>query len=469
MKSASNAIGSGSERRAGVGARLRLGAAGLTLVVLAWLGLGLAPATAEIRVVTANPGEDCSTQMRIGWHADLEQVDCRLVYTERSDAAWAQARTVAGPSERSDVFDGIDSKLPDGKDWKEEAIFLNYGVTLTGLTPDTDYMYKVTCGEEASGVRYFKTAGASAFRFLWISDSHVYTPIPSRVRNMNSAIEAGLSIEPAVDFVFSTGDLVAWGGSYSFWVNLFEQPFAANYMLADVIGNHDWMRRRDGGSNDYFAVTHNNPPNGYPGEEGVSYWFIYGDVLFITLNNETMKTSPEALAEAMNWAAGVIEQQRDRYKRIFIAQHYQWFDGRNGRSSWYEHWKEFCDEHQVTLALGGNNHVYQRTHPLRGDQVVEPGAGTIYMVAPSSDGERGVKAGPLTLNADKLAFTYSSQLHSSETSVRTIGCVLVDVGPESIRTRLVYLDDERRVRVEDDHTVATLPSNAPRAEALPGK
>ncbi|MBX3730688.1 MAG: metallophosphoesterase family protein [Candidatus Sumerlaeia bacterium] len=472
MKSASIAIGFRTEQRAGAG--LRLGPTGLTLMVLAWLCLILSPAAADIRVVTASPGEDCSTQMRIGWHADLDEVDCKVVYTEMADAAWAQARTVAGTSERSEVFDGIDSKLSDGKDWKEEAIFLNYGVALTGLKPDTEYMYRITGGDEASAnvVRHFKTAGASEFSFLWISDSHIYTPIPSRLRNMNSAIEAGLRLEPSVDFVHRLpGMSIAWGTQLLVLKarDLFKQPFAANYMFADVIGNHDWMKRRDGGSNDFFAVTHNNPPNGYAGEVGVCYWFIYGDVLFITLNNETMKTSAEALAEAKAWAAGVIEQQQGRYKRIFIAQHYQWFDGRNGRSSWYEQWKEFCDEHQVTLALGGNNHVYQRTHALRGDQVVEPGHGTVYMVAPSSDGERGVKAGPLTHNADKLALTYSSQTHSGESSVKTIGCVVVDVGPNSIRTRLVYLDDDRQVHVEDDTTFSTRPSDAPRAEALPAK
>jgi hypothetical protein len=262
--------------------------------------------------------------------------------------------------------------------------------------------------------------------------------------------------------VFSTGDVVAWGGSYSFWKDLIEQPFAKSYMFADVIGNHDWMMRRDGGRSEFFAVAHNNPTNGYSGQEGTCYWFIYGDVLFMTFNNEVMKTNPEAEATAKTWAASVIEKQKGKYKRVFIAEHYQWFDGRNGRSSWHEHWKEFCDEHHVTLALSGNNHIFERTHPLWDDRVVADGLGTVYMVAPSSDGERGVKAGPLTMNADKLAFTYSSQEHSNATEVRTIGCVLVDVGPNSLRTRLVYLDDKKQVQVADDHTVSTLPSDAPR-------
>lgn len=436
----------------------------LSLLILASACLAPMAGWAEVRSITANPAEDCSTQVNIGWHADLAEAKCELVYTEKADAAWAHTTKVAGKSKQSDVFDGIDSKTADGKDWKEEAKFLDYGVTLTGLKPDTEYMYKIAAGGDAAAtsVRYFKTAGATEFSFLWLSDVHVYTPIPSRAKNLNAVIEAALKIEPSVDFIFSTGDVVAWGGSYSFWRNLFDQPFAANYMFADVIGNHDWMKRRDGGNSEFFGVAHNNPTNGYASQEGVCYWFIYGDVLCLTFNNEVMKKSPEAEAEAKTWAASVIEKQKGKYKRIFIAEHYQWFDGRAGKTSWYDNWKDFCDEHHVTLALSGNNHVYQRTHTLRGDRVVADGVGTVYMVAPSSDGERGVKAGELTTNADKLAFTYSSQSLSNETEVKTIACVLVDVGPESIRTRLVYLDDKKQVQVADDHTIKTLAADAPR-------
>lgn len=432
---------------------------------LAFTGLCLAqaPAGAAIRAITANPAEDCSSEVNIGWHADLDEVACKVVYTEKSDADWARAMTVEGKSLPSEVFDGIDSKLPDGKDWKEEAKFLDYGATLTGLKPDTEYMYRIEGGSDGTPTapRHFKTAGASEFTFLWVSDVHVYTPIPSRVRNFNAVIDAALKIEPSVDFVFSTGDMVAWGGSYSFWTNLYEQPFAANYLFADVIGNHDWMMRRNGGNDAFFAVAHNNPRNGYAGQEGVCYWFIYGDVLFLTFNNEQMRTGAEAEAAAKAWAAEVIEEQKGKYQRIFIAQHYQWFDGRDGRTSWYRNWKDFCDEHHVTLAMAGNNHIYKRTHTLRNDQVVADGLGTVYMEAPSSDGERGVKAGPLTSNADKLAFTYSSQEPSGENSVKTIGCVLVDVRPDSIRTRLVYLDEQRQAQVADDHTIKTLPPTTP--------
>lgn len=434
----------------------------LLFTVASFICAGAAPAWADVWAITANPGEDCRTQINIGWHADNSVTSCSVQYAVRQEAVWAGSKHVAGAARPETVFDGISSKTPEGLDWNEEAKFLDYGATLTDLKPDTEYMYRIASGDDnalsLSETRYFKTAGAREFSFAWISDVHAYTPLPARLNNLNNVFGEAIKIQPSVDFVFSTGDVVAWGGSYSFWKKLLEQKFVSDYLFADVIGNHDWMTRNHGGDSEFFRVAHHNPTNGYAGQEGVCYWFIYGDVLFLTFNNELMKTSAEAEASAKAWAAGVIKEQKGKYQRIFIAQHYQWFDGRNGKTSWYDNWRGFCDEHNVSLALSGNNHVYQRTHPLRDDKVVNDGEGTVYMVAPSSDGERGVKAGPLAMNADKLAHTYSSQTTSSETQVKTVGCVLVDVDPGSVRTRLVYLDDDNKVHVTDDTTIKTRPA-----------
>ena len=110
----------------------------------------------------------------------------------------------------------------------------------------------------------------------------------------------------------------------------------------------------------------------------------------------------------------------------------------------------------MDLALSGNNHIYLRTHPLYHDQVVTNRQGTVYMQAPASDGERGVKAGKVTHNADKIAYTYSSQTLSGATEVKTMGCVLVRVGPGGITTRLVYLDDNMVPHVADENTITPM-------------
>lgn len=171
-----------------------------------------------------------------------------------------------------------------------------------------------------------------------------------------------------------------------------------------------------------------------------------------------MSNNPTEQAAAKNWAAGVIKRLKGKYQYIFLCEHYQWFDGRAGKTSWYANWKDFCDEYGVALALAGNNHIYQRSHPLCHDQVAAEGKGTVYMTVPSSDGDRGVKAGTLTHNVEKLAHTYSSQAGSGNGQVKTIGCVLVKVNDEGIATRLVYLDEDKVAHIADEHAARALPA-----------
>ena len=384
--------------------------------------------------------------MNIGWHADLGQTNCFVSYTKKSDTNWTQALKATGTFERSEVFNGISSKTPEGKDFNEQAVFLDYGVTLTGLERDTDYIYKVCAGSNVcSALHRFRTAGAKEFSFAWIGDFHAYTPLPKRMSNAVAVLNAAFAVDTNVSFVFSTGDVVAWGGSYSFWQNLYDQDFIKDHMYANVLGNHDNMMRNKGVKPDFFRVANNFPRNGYKGQEGVCYWFLYGDVLFFTFNNEVMYQNPAEQKAAQDWAGGVIKKLKGKYRYIFISEHYQWFNGRNGATSWYANWKDFCDEHHVTLALSGNNHIYERTRPLYHDQVVAEGKGTVYMEVPSSDGDRGVEAGKITQNVEKLAYTYSSHVQSGNGTaheVKTIGCVLVKVGPDGIGTKLVYLDEK---------------------------
>ncbi len=416
-------------------------------------------ATNVLYSIVTNPGEDCSTQMNIGWHADLGYTNCFVTYTKKADAAWAHAAKAEGTNTYCDVFKGISSKTASGADWVEDAVFLDYGVTLAGLERDTAYMYKVCAGNGAcSEVHYFKTAGAPEFSFIWLGDFHAYTPLPNRVNNAVKVLNAAAALDPGVSFIFSTGDVIAWGGSYSFWKNLYEQDFIKNYMFANVLGNHDNMVRKGPTSSEYFRTANNFPRNGYAGQEGVCYWFLYQDILFLTLNNEVMSGNTNAQTTAKNWAAGVMHRLKGKYHYVFLSEHYQWFEGSTGSTSWYANWKDFCDEHGVALALSGNNHIYERTHPLYHDQVVADGKGTIYMEVPSSDGERGREAGTLTQNTDKLAYTYSSHTKSGGGQVRTIGCVLVKVNAQGIATKLVYIDKNKATQVADQHAAQLLPA-----------
>ena len=126
-------------------------------------------------------------------------------------------------------------------------------------------------------------------------------------------------------------------------------------MWAGVNGNHDNMSRGYiKTSNEFFRYANSYPNNGYRGEEGVSYFFKYGNVLFIMLNNEAMKTE-EGLKEAQDWVRDVVKRNPSQYK--VVCEHYQWFYGADGKDSQYVRWNKLFDELGIDLALRSEEHT----------------------------------------------------------------------------------------------------------------
>lgn len=387
--------------------------------------------SSDAKMIVACPGEDSSVEMNINWHAPLDKTQSYVLYTTKDDTTWSNAIKVEGVGVYNNVFDGIYSKTSSGENFYEEAKFLNYSVTLTDLTPDTEYMYRVG-QDNLSDPQYFKTAGNTSFSFAWISDFHAYNPIPGRLTSAMNMINTLYEYNNGFDFIFSTGDEIAWGGSYSFWEPLFNHANHKNYMWASVIGNHDYMDRTSTkSSNDFFKTVYNNPKNGYVGEEGVCYYFMYSNVLFITLNNET-QTSAEEVKKAQDWFEEVVQKNPAQY--IIVAQHYQWFNGITGsfnNSSGYGRWCELFDKYNVDLAFSGNNHIYVRSKPLYDGRVsTDSSYGTTYIQATSSDNERGQAMEDLQYNKNLIANRFTE-------GGKTISGIIVNVNEEKIKIELI--------------------------------
>lgn len=407
----------------------------LLLLVFVILPVKTRAVVSDAHTIITNPGEDASSEMNINWHMDQSLTNGKLIYTKKTDTQWQQAKTIAGVCKANSVYDGMSSKDASGKDIVENPNIQRCTVNLTDLESDTEYMYKVG-STNMSEAHYFKTAGADEFSFVWISDFHAYTPLPKRLTSAMNMINTVIGLDPSVDFIFSTGDVTAWGGSHSFWKDLYkEQPFV-NYMWAGVNGNHDNMDRTSTkNTNQFFANVNNNPLNGYEEQEGVCYYFKYGNALFIILNNEDMTTSAE-VAKAKAWVSEVIENNPSQF--IIVAEHYEWFNGVNGayRDSGINRWTDVFDKYGVDLAMAGNNHIYLRSLPLKDKKVVDPMEGTVYIDAPSSDNERGqAMNATLSSNADKIAYRFSE-------GGQTVGAILVTVNREKITTKLINRNGE---------------------------
>ena len=368
--------------------------------------------------VIANPGQDASTEININFHTD-PGAGVRHVKYAPVGQRWDKALRAEAGQEICTVYDSMYSKRADGENFYETPSPVRNVVNLAGLCPATKYRYLI---EGDTVVRYFRTAPAEArFTAAIISDFHCYPPLPGRQRAAMAMLDTLRSVNGGdFDLVIHLGDICAWGGSYSFWRGLYEEPYFKNYAWAGLNGNHDNMDRTNKkNSGRFFKNANAVPLNGYAGQEGVCYYFKYGDVLFVALNSEAMRTD-EGLAQAQGWVNAVLEKEKARY--VVVMEHYQWFFGESGKDSQYPRWRDFFDGHGVDLALGANNHRYVSTPPLKGGKAVPPGEGTVYIQTPSSDDERGESIGDLEYNSGIIKTRWAEGPH-------TVGAMLMDVTP----------------------------------------
>lgn len=396
-------------------------------------GITATGSTKPVHTIFTNPGEDCATEMNISF-ASRPGAEFTVVAYADGDTIRTLSRGVL-----CNTFDSINSKLADNTDVYERHVFDKHAVTLKGLKPDTEYAYRIVSQDGESDTYRFRTAGAPAWKAAVISDFHHYSPLWRRLDSANSMLDVLDSVSGGYDWVLTPGDQCAWGGSYNYWTELSEQPAYKDYMWGGVQGNHDHMTRDNDKSDAFFRDTHANPLNGYEGQEGVSYWFRYGDVLFFMLNNEAMRT-PQSLEPVFAWMENVVRENPSKY--IVVVQHYEWLIGTNGTNSQLDRFRDVFDRLGVDLAVSGNNHAYLRTPALRNRQPVAAPDGTFYVVCSSSDDSRGRALKPVEANDDIISMRWSE-------GANTVGGMIMDVDSQ----RIVMTLYDRYGNVRDTFTV----------------
>lgn len=407
--------------------------------------------------IFTNPGPDCSTSMDISWITspgklckielidqndqntyifDYEEEDSQIPNDESNPVEIKAKDAPSGSIQDDDTinksFDNIHSKLAGHGNVLESHKIKKHGYRLTNLKPDTYYSYRILTYDKATGktehseTRHFKTAGAKEWKAAVLGDFHHYSPEPHRLESAMGMLNVLDSVGNGINWVLSTGDECAWGGSLNFWTELSDQPGFKNFMWAPVEGNHDSMDEDNDKTDDFFRDSHYFPHDGYPEQMGNTYWFRYGDVLFLMLNNEGMLKAG-SFGPAEEWIEKVVKENPAKY--IVAVEHHQWIIGTSGANGQLDRWRNLFDRLGVDLAISGHNHVYLRTYPLYDRKPVEPGQGTVYVVNSSSDNERGRNIGPLKANKDIIATRWSEGSH-------TVGGMLMDVNPQRIQMTL---------------------------------
>lgn len=400
--------------------------------------LSSAAVSEHVYMIVTNPGENMDTQMNIGWHSDFTYTGCYVEFTTADDASFAHALRANGTYDDNDYLWFMDrsTTIAIGPDYFETP-FLNYGVTLNGLTPDTDYIYRVCDGEGGYSETYsFKTAGQDEFSIMWLSDMHL-----SLDSNKNTKYQATIDYVSSLakydlGLYFNTGDVVSSGDRYTFWEEYYGYDVMKELPYAATVGNHDvfdsmmdddpnftefWQ------SSEYFRIVSNYPKNGYTqtdarinnylsnrgytsyssascsdiftvedgllagkkitgareNTDGKAYWFIYNRILFIVFDYYAM-TYDADITNAFNWAYDVIEANKGKYDYLFASEHLNIFWGDSGTSRYYNRYQAFLDQANVDVFFCGDNHIYFRSNSLVNGAVnTDPEKGTYFLQAPA--------------------------------------------------------------------------------------
>jgi predicted phosphodiesterase len=226
---------------------------------------------------------------------------------------------------------------------------------LTGLAANTTYSYRLKTSEPWESEGYtFKTALAQGdntpFRFAVMSDAQGIYDIQRKAFEMVK--------EENVDFILYLGDFTDTGNQqeWDIWFGTGEGVLS-EIPLMSVLGNHEgdqltyWEQ---------FAL---------PGHERW-YSMDYGNVHFVFLNSNTQ-------AEVARQRPWLLDDLLENNSRWTIAMgHHPMYSGVTSKPEYQflrDDWLDVMEEYGVDLYFSGHNHCYERTWPIKADQIDSDG------------------------------------------------------------------------------------------------
>lgn len=228
----------------------------------------------ESRYIRQIVAQDNSTSRTIMWQSDSSESDAVIEYR------------IVG-AENTQTIAATDKAFTD-----DDSTTYIHEATLTGLTPNTKYEYRVGYGTDRRSDWYpLETAGAGEYEVLIYPDSQSgdysgWEQIvkDSAQRNPNTALYIGM------------GDLVDNGEQAYQWRTWLDsiKPLSARIPLAPTLGNHemytlDWKMREPKAYLNYFDV----PSNGNTTFDRHYYSYDYGDVHYVVLDTQLYESTHE--------------------------------------------------------------------------------------------------------------------------------------------------------------------------------
>ena len=328
-----------------------------------------------------NAAKNSETEKNITWLSNpavnaqtaVVQYAEKAAYEADGEAAFV---TAAGSCEPVDFLGSADVNNNYGA-------FLNT-VVLTGLSKDTEYVYRAGDGSIFSDVYAFNTLrSGQVTNFFIIGDTQTADgEIDNIVAVQNSLAADGVDY----DFGAQLGDFVEKGNMYADWADILTAYDVDSLKDVDqihVIGNHESFGYAGGTPTaDIFATKLYNL-------SGPDCWSAeYGNV-YVAVINYTNKE--EILQSCIDWLRADAANTSCQWKILLTHQPSY---GTNAASMDTEHFTRLLppvlEELGFDFMFSGHDHAYARTKPVTGGQVDEEN-GVVYFVC-GSTGEKSYTA-----------------------------------------------------------------------------
>ncbi|WP_371372896.1 purple acid phosphatase family protein [Sporomusa aerivorans] len=347
----------------------------------------------------------------ITWRTGAATVNGQVQYAEAARFGQFPQKSITVSAE----VEGLTTNLGD---------VATHSVTLTGLKPDTRYVYRVGGPEEWSPPYYFTTAPGTVrpFKFLIFGDSQSVNYGVWRTTAYNA-----YQTNPDAAFFTNVGDLVDVGQDYAQWQSWFNgaQGMIETIPAMPVTGNHEcYTPSRSMSRPVLFTSQFKLPLNGPDGLKGQVYSFDYANVHFVMLDSQQSEQGrfmPNMLEDQKVWLEKDLQATQKKWKVVFL--HRPLYNNKPGEGDGNirRTFAGIFDKYHVDVVFTGHDHAYSRTYPLFGGLKADsPAQGTVYVAT----GRSGTKTYPNIIAKEWHEFFYNPAVEPNYLAVEVNGSSL---------------------------------------------